>query len=371
MKRLILLLLVAISINLVAQHKHDCGHVGCAIEGTGIDEFTFVPPPASFVPGAERDVVISVTYSGFTIQAQSAFQYAVDIWSSILTSNVPILINANWEDIPGNTLGFAGAASYENDFPGTTDPNIVYPAALADKIANFNQSNGTFDINATFDSGTNWYLGTDGNTPAGQYDLVSVVLHELCHGLGMIGSPAVDGANGIWQFGSNFRMIYDTFVENGSQTPITNFGNNTVALATQLQSDNLFWNGDFAVTANGGLKPRLYAPATYSQGSSFSHLNESTYPAGNPNSLMTPFIGAAEAIHDPGALQIGIMEDIGWTVTNNNGNNCEPTGIEAQFECRLNADTDILEPIIVVNAFFTGDCFVDEVCIQEAGAGSR
>jgi len=38
------------------------------------------------------------------------------------------------------------------------------------------------------------------------------------------------------------------------------------------------------------------------------------YPAGNPNSLMTPQIGAREAIHDPGPITRGIFEDIGWSV---------------------------------------------------------
>ena len=368
-RKYVLLLLLALSFGAFAQHHENCNHAKCAIEGTGIDEFTFVPPPASFVPGAERDAIITVTYTGFTPEAEAAFQYAVDIWASILTSNVPILINANWTDIPGNTLGFAGAAGYEDGFPGSVAPNIVYPVSLADKIAGANLNGGAFDINATFDSGTTWYLGTDGNTPGGQYDFVSVVLHELCHGLGMLGSSAIDGVNGDWQLGGNFFLIYDTFVENGSQTAVTTFADGTVALADQFQSDDLFWNGASAVTANGGLKPKLYAPATYQQGSSFSHLNETTYPAGNPNSLMTPFIGAAEAIHDPGALQIGIMEDIGWTVTVNTVDDCIPTGVQAQFDCVFN-DAEELVAALVVGTFFTGDCFVDEVCVQEIGGGS-
>ncbi len=40
-----------------------------------------------------------------------------------------------------------------------------------------------------------------------------------------------------------------------------------------------------------------------------------TYPAGNPNSLMTPAIGTAESIHAPGAITLGIFTDIGWGFT--------------------------------------------------------
>ena len=37
-----------------------------------------------------------VTYSGFTPQAQAAFQAALDIWATHIASAVPIKIQANW-----------------------------------------------------------------------------------------------------------------------------------------------------------------------------------------------------------------------------------------------------------------------------------
>ena len=61
------------------------------------------------------------------------------------------------------------------------------------------------------------------------------------------------------------------------------------------------------------VRSKMYAPATYEPGSSYSHFDESTYPAGDPASLMTPSIGYGEAIHDPGALGLGLLNDIGWT----------------------------------------------------------
>ena len=42
---------------------------------------------------------ILVTYNGFTPEAQSAFQYAVDIWARTITSEVPIRITANWSQL--------------------------------------------------------------------------------------------------------------------------------------------------------------------------------------------------------------------------------------------------------------------------------
>src|SRR5690242_18265183 len=48
---------------------------------------SFVPAPAprraslTAVPGNRADATITVNYTGFTPQAQAAFQYAVDIWA--------------------------------------------------------------------------------------------------------------------------------------------------------------------------------------------------------------------------------------------------------------------------------------------------
>jgi hypothetical protein len=70
---------------------------------------------------------------------------------------------------------------------------------------------------------------------------------------------------------------------------------------------------------NGGTRPKIYAPAAFSLGSSLLHLDESTYPAGSINELMTPFSGTADAIHDPGPITIGILMDIGWVINYNVG----------------------------------------------------
>lgn len=44
----------------------------------------------------------------------------------------------------------------------------------------------------------------------------------------------------------------------------------------------------------------------------YSHLNEATFTAGNANSLMTPMLGAGEAIHDPGGIVRGMFNDMGF-----------------------------------------------------------
>lgn len=293
--------------------QHD--HVGCenGLQATGIDQFSFVPPPDNYVPFAERDVVISVNYSGFPANAQTAFQYAVDIWASTLTSAVPIIINATWANIGGSTLGFASAEGFYRNFTNAPLSNTFYPAALANKLRGQDLNITSVDIACTFNSSFTWYFGTDGNTPSGQYDFVTVVLHELGHGLGFVGSGNVSGSIGTLGL-SGDPVIYDVFVEQLNGTDLTSLTSGTTTMANALTSNNLYWNGAEGIDANNGVRPRIYAPTSWAGGSSYSHLNEGTYPAGNVNSLMTPFIGSAEANHNPGPIVQGMFTDMGWTV---------------------------------------------------------
>lgn len=294
---------------------HHVHHAGCEHGLIALEEnaFSFVPPPADYEPGGERSVIISVTYNGFTPTAQTAFQYAVDIWASSLNSSVPILVNANFTNLGSGVLGSAGASNFYRNFSGAPVPNTYYPAALASSLAGSDLTVGFVDITANFNNSFNWYYGLDGNCPAGQYDFVSVVLHELCHGLGFVGSADVSGGTGFIGF-NNSPAVYDIFVENGAGTDITSFADGSTALGNQLTGNSLYWNGMFGMDANGGNRPRIYAPGSWNGGSSYSHLNEGTYPSGSINSLMTPFIAAAEAIHDPGPIVLGMFADMGWSL---------------------------------------------------------
>jgi hypothetical protein len=280
------------------------------------NSFTRVTPPRSLV-ARPATATITVTYNGFSAAAQAAFQAAINIWQTQVTSSVPIQVVANFTPLGSGVLGSAGATFYFRNFTNGV-PNTWYPVALANKIAGTDLDPSSADITANFNSNfSNWYYGTDANTPAGQYDFESVVLHELGHGLGFAGSMSVSNGSGSFGSGSIYPFIYDTFAVNGSVQSLINtalFPNPSAALGSQLISDNLYWNGSQGVSGGGGSRPRLYAPSTWSSGSSYSHLNDATYPAGDANSLMTHALAAAEAIHDPGPITRGMFADMGWTV---------------------------------------------------------
>jgi hypothetical protein len=285
--------------------------------GVFTGETSFVPMSRVVVPGAALSTFI-VTYNGFSPQAQAAFQAAVNVWASQIQSSVPIRVTANWTVLSPGVLGSAGPSYIFRNFAGAPSPNTWYGAALAKKLSGSDLTAGLADpsdIVANFNSSFSWYYGIDGN-PGAQFDLMTVVLHELGHALGFFGSMTASGGVGSWGF-SGSPVVYDSLAINGSYQPLTNttiFPNPSTVLGSQLVSNNLFFNGTTAKLANGGIPPRLYAPATWSQGSSFSHLDETAYPQGNANSLMTPALAPGEAIHDVGAIVRGLFMDIGWTV---------------------------------------------------------
>jgi hypothetical protein len=280
------------------------------------DVDTVVPPPPALNQPHAQTVTITVTYNGFTAQAQTAFQQAVDIWATQLTSSVPIVVNASMTALPNGVLGSSGPTFLAQNFPGAPQASTLYPIALANKLAGQDLAPGYADIDANFSSAvTKWYFGT-GTTPAGQMNFTSVVLHELAHGLGFLGTLDVSGGTGTWGgVPGGPPTIYDRFVANGAGQSLLSMQNGSTALAAQLTSNNLYFSGTHARAANSGAAPRLYAPANWQEGSSVSHLDEATYPAGNPNSLLTPGISNGESIYDPGPIVRGIFEDMGWSTS--------------------------------------------------------
>ncbi|NND34875.1 MAG: hypothetical protein HKN76_19975 [Saprospiraceae bacterium] len=61
---------------------------------------------------------IRVTYTGFTPQAQAAFQYAVDIWKRCIVATIPIRIDVAFNSLGPSTLGQAIVARYIIDESG-------------------------------------------------------------------------------------------------------------------------------------------------------------------------------------------------------------------------------------------------------------
>ena len=289
---------------------------------SGKVEKSFVPAPShiNLKSNAVKKSEIIVKYSLFPPKAIVAFEYAVNIWEQIIESDVPIYIEANWRPQETNTLGSAGPTAYYTDFKNIPHENRFYPVAIAEKITKTEITGPSSpDIIATFNEDINWWFDTEVETPELLYDFVTVVLHEIAHGLGFTGFFYVrndlGGYEEYYKTEDGALAAFDLLVVNSNQGQLVDtsvYKFNSTDLGVALTSNSLYANSRSAIVANQNNIPRLYAPSSFEDGSSIYHLNDQTYPSGTKNALMTHAIGSGEFNHDPGPITSGIMDDIGW-----------------------------------------------------------
>ena len=325
---------------------------------------SFVKPPIQLKSGSTKKATIIVDYIGFPDSAKMAFQYAVDIWKNLIYSPVPIHIKATWESLATDVLGSCGPSDYIPNFNSTQIWNCYYPIALVEKMLSQEVNSTTgYEVEASFNKRfSNWYFGIDGNTPENKYDFASTALHELTHGLGFDGFFYSD-TRGRGGYGSNdgLSAAFDQYVLNKSGEKLTDktlFTNPSIKLNQSLTSGWL----EFNTKLISDTLPRLYAPSTWDSGSSIYHLNDATYPAGDPNSLMTHAMGMGEANHNPGPNVEAIMYEIGWrciSIKHKQLKDIElvtaPISFDAQIESDYDLDSTKLYLVYSSNKFLKAD----------------
>ena len=288
-------------------------------------ELSRIPPPFDLLGLAETaTATFTITYIAaggtdhwgescvtFPESAKAAFNAAAAIWGNLIQSSVPITIKACWANLDSSsTLGYSGGGTLHKDFTGAPKTNTWYSASLANALSGSDRDSSNSDMHITYNSNFSWYYGTDGNPWFFQHDLITVVLHEIGHGLNFTGLASYSGGQGSLGSDGSFG-IYDTFMKDGSGNPLTGYTSPSASLGSVLTGGNLWFHGSNAMAANGGGRVKMYAPATWNSGSSYSHLDYTTFN-NTANQLMVYAISAGEAIHDPGTVTEGILKDLGW-----------------------------------------------------------
>jgi len=264
----------------------------------------------TYIPAGEKDYWDS-TCLDFPESAKAAFNASVAIWGNIIKSSEPITIKACWAPI-GDFLGFAGGEPTHKDFRNAPKSNTWYSAALANSLAGYDIDPSRFDMHITHNSKTNWYFGTDGKPGSDQQDLMSTMLHEICHGLNFGGTAEYSSTTDQGSLGTDGSFnIYDTFMKDGEDKPLTDYTTPSTELGNVLKGGNLWFHGSNAMAANGGTKVKMYAPSTWANGSSYAHLDYNTFNH-TVNMLMVFEGSPGEAIHDPGPVTKGLLKDLGW-----------------------------------------------------------
>ncbi|MEL6122477.1 MAG: T9SS type A sorting domain-containing protein [Bacteroidota bacterium] len=254
-----------------------------------------------------------VTYQDFPDEAVEPFEYMISILEELFPSDVPINVLARY--VQTNALASAGPTDFVTITGGGLPDNTFFPIPLAEKILerSFNGP-GEIDIVVNISNTIDWYY--DFENPAminGRFDFVTVVMHEILHGLGFLSLSDVQGTLGTNQFGVN-AFIYDRLLETGDGLNLVDdFENGSFELGAALRSQDLFFASDFFNINTPNDIPEIYAPRSWDEGSSISHLDEETFSQ-SENGLMTPFAAPNEINHDPG-ISTDILYDCGWSRT--------------------------------------------------------
>ena len=231
-------------------------------------------------------------------QRQIVYRFAMDLWGTVLKSDVPIKVGASFQRLTctatSATLGSAGANWIDRDFPNAPIAGLWYNAALADSLAGtdldpdpadpadivsrFNGDLGKPDCLA----GTSWYYGLDGKTPAGHINFLNVVMHEIGHGLGFQGflnksTGAFGDFDGAGPRSDAYTQnAFDNVLGRGFNDPTMTNADRATAMKTP---GRLVWTGArangeaslvldnrqyFTVTAPAGIAGRyLYGTASF------------------------------------------------------------------------------------------------------------
>ena len=216
--------------------------------------------------------------TGTTVGAQRliAFTYAANLWGATLTSNQPIIINAQLSALTctaaSAVLGSAGATQVFANFTNAQKADTWYSYALANKLSGVYQGTAnTPQINANFNAnlgsatggntggvltnpptgcltGTFFYLGLDGNHGSNT-DFVEVLLHEMGHGLGF--QTFTSGLTGAFlgTAPNQFPSIWDHYLLGVTANKL--WKDMTVAerVASAISLDKLVWTGPLVTAA--------------------------------------------------------------------------------------------------------------------------
>ena len=268
-------------------------------------------------------------------QRMYVFQYAADAWGLRLRGNVPVIVSASFDDLEGSetgaVLGQAAPSTVHRDFPGVAKPETWFVAALANQFHGSDLNDEVPEdcpyellgvqcpeIATSFNSAVDdpfvlgdrsFYYGVDGNA-GDDIDFLSVVLHEIGHGLGVL--DLIDP-----NFGTKYFDFDDAYIDNLEDK---NINPKQVSRMSDVQrtraitdDEDLVWIGPHVHAAAGvltaGKRPdgavQMYAPEFYQPGSSVAHFDTNVFP----NELMEPFItGTLHDLRMTGALLL----DIGW-----------------------------------------------------------
>ncbi|MEQ3761425.1 MAG: Ig-like domain-containing protein [Alcanivorax sp.] len=258
-------------------------------------------------------------------QRLAVFQEAADILNATYDITAVVKVASTFDPLSCSSssavLGQAGPAAVEFDY----STHSLTPHALYNQTVNADADAGVAEINAQFNSAidnndnclfnTNWYYGFDAPSGNGK-SLLSVVLHEILHGMGFLTYLQSNGQSGAgWNTVNGFEEAFDPYtrlMKDASSGQFLTAQAISTRASVMTSNGNLVWGGsevngeasNYSSGINNG-EVRLYAPSSYESGSTASHFDTAL----SPNELMEPQY--TEFLDTPGLAE-QLLKDIGW-----------------------------------------------------------
>ena len=268
--------------------------------------------PATQSANLEKRSKFVVSYKNFPDWAKNQVQAAIDLWAANFDSKVQVNVDATWgRSSAADILGSARPDRYYAKFAGAPDSSLWYASALANAIAGKDLDLDNPEIIIQINSEAEWDLDGLGKPTRYEYDLKSVMFHELAHGLGFLSTSSYlfDRTKGQYVGILEQPTPFDAYLQTQDGNRLADLPSPSFELGQAL-SNRLVWSGAEGISANNGVKPLMYTPSNYDAGSSVSHLDENTFANSGTNAVMTPNLEAGEVFNEPGPILLGMMKDL-------------------------------------------------------------
>jgi cysteine-rich repeat protein len=167
-----------------------------------------------------------------------------------------------------------------------------------------------FDGALTVDFGYRWSTDTTGPSPV-EFDLYSVLLHEVTHALGFVSVVGPDGASALGnEQDLGLFSLFDAFLIRGStEQSLYLAGGEINASAEDVTSGDVLFAGSRADAAFGSFPP-LFAPDPFLEGSSIGHWSF----AASADAVMLPAVARGERRREYEAWELQTLSDLGYDV---------------------------------------------------------
>lgn len=242
---------------------------------------------------------------------RGALESAAGMLTSYFQGSAALTFDVNSVFQPIGTLAYADSALV------SLSPGFQRTVAQ-DKIL----SNGASDANgSTADGSIFWNLfhnwDYDDDVGAGAFDFKSTAMHELLHAFGFLSEIDSQGR------GANLNPagtpdaygVFDRFVTTSSGTPLVDGGTfafHTSEMGALTGNPGMFFSGPNAMAAYGGNRVPLFSPNPWQGASSGTHLDDGTFS--NPPLLMTSATPTGPSPRTLSAVELGILQDLGYAV---------------------------------------------------------